>query len=483
MASILKCRRGFFPFKYLGLQVGANMNLVKHWKPVVDTFKKRLSVWKQNSLSYGGRITLIKSVMNSLPTYYFSLFKAPKQVIHELERLRREFLWGGSTEQHRINWVAWCKVTKPKELGGIGIGSLKETNMAMLAKWWWRYKTESVSIWKKVIWSFHNNARSWSFIPAKMTAPGPWKQVVSIGQDFSALDIDLTCLFQLNLGDGKDVSFWKDRWITPEPLCTMFPLLYGLEQAKNVKVAERLKVESGLLVFCPSWNRTPSSSDETLELDILICTICSAELSSGGDRWVWALDETKRFTVRSLRKHMQLKGGSEQVSSFYWNNWSPTKVNFLSWRIDADRIPTKIALARRNIVVGDVRCSLCGIYEETTDHLFALCQFAQRIWEMIALWCKIYPLIVFGAKDVLQLKDYLSGSKKWKKAIHMVVQTALWSIWRCRNERVFSGKHMNGEQVFGEIRAVAFLWFKSRAKVPSLTWQQWVAFDLTCLCV
>ncbi|KAJ0524126.1 putative RNA-directed DNA polymerase [Helianthus annuus] len=38
MATILRCRVGSFPFKYLGLQVGANMNLVKHWKPIIDTF-------------------------------------------------------------------------------------------------------------------------------------------------------------------------------------------------------------------------------------------------------------------------------------------------------------------------------------------------------------------------------------------------------------------------------------------------------------
>ncbi|XP_022032512.1 uncharacterized protein LOC110933606 [Helianthus annuus] len=87
MAMILRCRVGSLPFKHLGLQVGANMNLVKHWKPVIDTFKSRLSIWKANTLSYGGRVTLIKSVLNSLPTYYFSLYRAPNQVIKELERM------------------------------------------------------------------------------------------------------------------------------------------------------------------------------------------------------------------------------------------------------------------------------------------------------------------------------------------------------------------------------------------------------------
>ncbi|KAL9999607.1 putative RNA-directed DNA polymerase [Helianthus debilis subsp. tardiflorus] len=80
------CKPGAIPFSYLGIKVGANMNRVANWEPVVSKFKMRLK-WKTNSLSIAGRLTLIKSVLDSLPTYYFSLFKAPKKVINDLEGL------------------------------------------------------------------------------------------------------------------------------------------------------------------------------------------------------------------------------------------------------------------------------------------------------------------------------------------------------------------------------------------------------------
>ncbi|KAJ0918754.1 hypothetical protein HanRHA438_Chr05g0221651 [Helianthus annuus] len=136
MASVLRCKSGTLPFKHLGLQVGANTNLIKNWDPVVNMFKKRLAFWKANSLSFGGRITLVKSVLNVLPAYYFSLYKAPCQVIKLLERLRRDFFMGASPEERQTNCVAWKSMMTPKEYGGLGFGSLRKTNLAMLAKWW-----------------------------------------------------------------------------------------------------------------------------------------------------------------------------------------------------------------------------------------------------------------------------------------------------------------------------------------------------------
>ena len=72
-ASILKCKKGQLPITYLGLTVGANMNRINNWAPVIQTFENRLSSWKAATLSIGGRITLIRSVLESLPTYFFSL--------------------------------------------------------------------------------------------------------------------------------------------------------------------------------------------------------------------------------------------------------------------------------------------------------------------------------------------------------------------------------------------------------------------------
>lgn len=89
-------------------------------------------------MSLGGRITSINSVLSSLPLYYFSFYKAPRKTINTLVGIQRKFLWSGSDEAKKINWVCWDRVSLPKKDGGLGIKNLEHFNMNLLSKWRWR---------------------------------------------------------------------------------------------------------------------------------------------------------------------------------------------------------------------------------------------------------------------------------------------------------------------------------------------------------
>ncbi|XP_071718172.1 uncharacterized protein [Rutidosis leptorrhynchoides] len=88
MAKRFGCNHDSLPFIYLRLPVGAKLNKISSWEPVIDKFTKRLSDWKARTMSIGGRLTLVKSVLNCLPLYFFSLFHAPPCVIKKLESVR-----------------------------------------------------------------------------------------------------------------------------------------------------------------------------------------------------------------------------------------------------------------------------------------------------------------------------------------------------------------------------------------------------------
>ncbi|KAJ0435664.1 putative RNA-directed DNA polymerase [Helianthus annuus] len=483
MANTLGCRVGCLPFKHLGLQGGTNMNLVKNWQPVVNVFKKRLAIWKTQILSFGGRLTLIKSVLNALPTYYFSFYRAPTQVIDQLERLRREFLWGITPEKGKMNMVAWDSVMTPKELGGAGVGSLKDANLAMLAKWWWRFKTEPESLWRKVIWSIHNSERAWNPIPGKMTISGPWKQVFKVSRDMEKYGLNLADCFRATPGEGAEISFWKERWIEGGSLQARYPNLFELERAKNATVADRVKLVNGVMVINFCWVRLPTTQAEVGVIQALTAELFATTKGYGADRWSWELDDSSKFTVKSLKYYLQNAKFRDLGNKFVWNSWNPSKVNFLSWRISLDRLPTLVALAHRNVINGQLGCKICGQDAEDLDHLFVCCEAAQYVWDYISHWCKVSSIYAFSVKDLLEWHKNVRGNAKWRKLIYAIMQVAFWVIWRNRNDLVFKNKPVNWDRMTTEIKQLSFLWIGSRSTPKEISWEEWCTFDVSRKCM
>ena len=151
LASILQCRAGSLPMKYLGMPLGTSFKTASIWNPILEKMEKNLSEWKCLYLSIGGRLTLLKSTLSSLPTYFLSLFTIPKVVAARMERIQRNFLWGSSEGSFKYPLVAWERVCLPVKLGGLGIRSVASFNQALLGKWLWRFGHEVTHLWRRVI--------------------------------------------------------------------------------------------------------------------------------------------------------------------------------------------------------------------------------------------------------------------------------------------------------------------------------------------
>nr|GFA47131.1 RNA-directed DNA polymerase, eukaryota, reverse transcriptase zinc-binding domain protein [Tanacetum cinerariifolium] len=116
------------PFSYLGTKVGGIMSRVDEWKEVIDKVQFRLSKWKMKALSIGGRFTLLRSVLGSIPLFYMSIFRVPSSVLHKLESLRSHFSNGHEIGSRKATWVKWNTVLADKEKGGFGVSSFYALN-------------------------------------------------------------------------------------------------------------------------------------------------------------------------------------------------------------------------------------------------------------------------------------------------------------------------------------------------------------------
>ncbi|XP_022031774.1 uncharacterized protein LOC110932826 [Helianthus annuus] len=273
------------------------------------------------------------------------------------------------------------------------------------------------------------------------------------------------------------VAFWKECWLGEDTLQSRFPGLYCLERVKNARISERVKVVDGGIVLDFNWLRQPVTPDEAAELQTLTSELGAAVLGNGEDRWSWSLEESGMFSVKSLKNSIQAARFTDLGNEFEWNNWIPIKVNFLAWRLSLDRVPTLVALARRNVIVGEIRCKICGLYDEDVDHLFVGCELAQKVWDLVSKWCKISGIYGFGIKDILGWHKQVRGCKKWRKLIYGIMQIALWVVWRSRNDLVFDGKEVKVDQIMNEIKQLGFLWIGSRSRFKEISWVDWCNFE------
>ena len=131
-----------------------------------------------------GKLTLIKSTLSNLPIYIMSLYRLPTGVKLRLEKIQRDFLWGGGNLDKKIHLVNWGTVGKSKESGGLGIRRLEILNKSLLVKWNWRLAIEDNPSWKKLIKiKYGLEAGEWFLEEPKGSfGVGLWKDIRKEGQ-------------------------------------------------------------------------------------------------------------------------------------------------------------------------------------------------------------------------------------------------------------------------------------------------------------
>ncbi|GJU97903.1 hypothetical protein Tco_1327174 [Tanacetum coccineum] len=300
-AASLGCSVMKTPFNYLGIMVGGNMSLVKSWDETVHKLTKRLSKWKLKTLSIGGRLTLLKSVLGSTPIYNMSIFKVPKTVLNKMENLRRNFFNGIQEGDRKITWVKWHTVLAAKKFGGLGVSSFFALNRGLLAKWVWRFLSQDNSLWCQLISAIHGS---------------------------NITDLSTAYLH---------MEFYNQR------------VNYLQDTEKDISVAGKL--QSPLV---SSFRRNVRGGIEEQQLEHLVALLDYVILSNSNDRWVSDLNGDGVFRVKDVRNLLDEFFLPRADIPTRWVKNIPIKVNIFAWKLALDRLPTRANLVQRNVVLNAV---------------------------------------------------------------------------------------------------------------------------------
>ncbi|KAL0451724.1 UNVERIFIED_CONTAM: hypothetical protein Slati_1150500 [Sesamum latifolium] len=202
--------------KYLGLPTIAGRSKKELFDSIKDRVWHKVHSWSTKKLSQAGHAVLIKTVLQTIPTYAMSCFRLPDYFLKELQSTMADFFWHGG-DVAKIHWKAWPKLCKSRKDGGLGFRRLKEHNITLLAKQAWRIAVNPENMLHNVL--SHKYFLGSTFMEARIGArlSFTWRSVWST-RDLIAAGI------RWRIGNGRAIHILGQPWL-PRP--TTFQLLHA----------------------------------------------------------------------------------------------------------------------------------------------------------------------------------------------------------------------------------------------------------------
>lgn len=420
LASIFGFSRGVLPFRYLGVPLITTALRRTECLPLLEYVKNKIEHWVNKLLSFAGRLQLINAVLASSLVFWCSHFVLPCSIYKDLERYIRNFLWSGSYNNHSKAKVAWEDVCKPKKEGGLGIRKLQEMNLALMAKWAWKFCDESRnSIWRR--WVFRYLIRKQTFWNLKIPVRCSWFWRKLL-QSRPKLEI----FIRKKIVSGTSTLFWWDNWLEGGPLEK------GLTRediessgiGSEMSVAAAYSFMQGQCPLSPLFGRLQGRAVPVF--------------TNGNDKYIWLDQKEHFFSTKRAWESVRSKG--IKVSWYYviWRAPTIPRCSFTSWVIAKGKLPTSIGIRSKGYSTVS-RCILCLNGEEDLDHLYFNCNVSGLIWRTII--GHEFGWMNFSSYMEWQEWAIKFWSKKESSRIRLLFNVTTDAIWKERNERMYEGKH------------------------------------------
>ncbi|XP_024634347.2 uncharacterized protein [Medicago truncatula] len=409
ITNILGVRAVLGTGKYLGLPSMVGRSKKATFSFIKDRVWQKINSWSSKCLSKAGREVMIKSVLQSIPSYIMSIFRLPNQLLDEIEKMMNTFWWGhggsnnkGFSNNKGLNWLSWEKLSVHKNDGDMGFKDLAAFNVAMLGARW------------KIGNGFN--------IPI---VSEPW---IGSGLSIPPVGDDMIALQSYSVGHLID----QEGKVWNEPLIHQF---FVEDMATNIL-------------------NTP------LHHQVLT------------DKLIWKAEKNGLYSVKSAYRICikEVINNDHLCKPGYWSGiWKlkvPPKVKNLIWRICRDCFPTRVKLRSRGVTCPS-ECVICEDPHEDSYHILFHCPRSIDIWQTTNLWHLISPALhqFDNAPDIIfNLLHNLSAAQ-----IENIV-TIMWSIWKARNLKLWQQVSNSFTAILERAKHLLDGWRKAnRKRVPIMS--------------
>nr|GEV42325.1 RNA-directed DNA polymerase, eukaryota [Tanacetum cinerariifolium] len=201
-----------------------------------------------------------------------------------------------------------------------------------------------------------------------------WSSIIRELNVLKSQGIDFISHCKIKVGNGRSTSFWNDLRLGESCLRYMFPRVYALDNDKECTVADKLHAP-----FASSLRRDVRGGIESLQLSQILELINMVSLSSLEDRRFWDLNGEGNFRVKDARILIDDVFLPKSNVPTRWVKSIPIKVNIFAWKVLLDRLPTRVNLVHRGVLVSPITCPVCSAALKDVAHVLFRCDMAVDI--------------------------------------------------------------------------------------------------------
>ncbi|XP_020694000.1 uncharacterized protein LOC110107899 [Dendrobium catenatum] len=324
---------------YLGIPLSFYWLKIGDFLPLLDCLNRKLNGWKDNLLSFAGRLQYLKFTIQNTIAYWIRGSILPKAIYKVYKKLSSRFLFFGDVNSgKKLHMLSWDKICNPKSKGGLGIPSIQALQFAYHCSVIFRMYNCTTPL---SIWLLTKYRSPWK--APLVSASKLWKSICKT-------TVDSKHCFKFSITQNSTVSLKWDHW------CHNLTLGAFIGDA-NLDIIHDIPLSE--LIFGNTWDLSGKihTSHHQVFYGMQISDSFGACLS-------W--NNSKNVCFKLFIDEFYSEKSDCCWVNMIWHRGHILKHTVFVWLALAGGLKTAHALLTRNIHV-PLGCSLCNTHKESYE--------------------------------------------------------------------------------------------------------------------